>query len=458
MNLDVFSVPKKYAESHSGVIDGCLYLYNPLSLKGLALLNQEAQVFYDYIDNTRNLSTILKLAKEQDPNITQQDVIEVFESFLESDIIYFDQPKAPKDTFISKPTQLGVWMHITNQCNLRCKYCYVNKTSEVMSKEVAETATKNIFRDAKRHGFKHITFKFSGGEALLELSTILFVTDLAKKLAKETGLEVEFVVLSNGVLITEEVAKTLKENGIRASISLDGTEKYHDAQRVFANGSGSFKFAIKGLENLLAQKVPFNVSVTITNKNAENLPELTKYLLDKDIPFAFNFYRENPYVTEDLYGEDEKLVEYVKKAYEVIHNNVPKNSLLAGILDRINFVHPHRHTCGVGNSYIVVRHDGTMVSCQMTLEQPIGDVFHGDLVATMENECFIEPKGLTVEGKTPCNTCMWRYICCGGCPLLTKEHKGVYTANSPYCAVYKELIPEVLKLEAKRLLVYGINK
>lgn len=438
-------------------MEGNQYIYNPLAICGLVLLNQGAQFFYNLIDGIKNVEEIYQLASKNDPALTQQDTLDTINQFYESDIVYFDQPKSPKDIFVKSPTQLGVWMHITNQCNLRCKYCYVNKTQEKMSWEVAETATRNIFRDANKHGFKQITFKFSGGEALLEISTILEVANLAKKLAKETDIETDFVVLSNGVLITADVAKTLKDNDIRASISLDGLGEYHDAQRVFANGMGSFKFVVAGIENLLNHKVPFNVSVTITNKNAKNLPELTKYLLAKDIPFAFNFYRENPNVSEELYGDEKEMVDYIKQAYKIIYNDVPQNSLLAGILDRINFVHPHRHTCGVGNSYIVVRHNGDMASCQMTLEKPIGNVFQGDLIETMKNNCFIEPKGLTVEGKSPCNTCLWRYICCGGCPLLTFEQKGNYTSNSPYCSIYKELIPEVLKLEAKRLIKYGLN-
>lgn len=120
-----------------------------------------------------------------------------------------------------------------------------------------------------------------------------------------------------------------------------------------------------------------------------------------------------------------------------------------GLLDRVTFSRPHRFTCGMGKSYVVVRTDGKIVSCQMTLEKPIGSIDDPDVITSMQNGSFVQPQSLTVDGKTPCKTCQWRYICCGGCPLLT---------NSPYCNVYKALIPEVLRVEAKRLIRYGYKQ
>jgi sulfatase maturation enzyme AslB (radical SAM superfamily) len=109
-------------------------------------------------------------------------------------------------------------------------------------------------------------------------------------------MELDFFLLSNGVFIFEKVVKILKEKDLRVAVSLDGLEKYNDLQRVFPSGLGSFKFVEKGIENLLKAKVHFNITVIITKKNVKNISELTSYLLKHNIPFAFNFYRKNPYV------------------------------------------------------------------------------------------------------------------------------------------------------------------
>ena len=430
-------------------------VYNPLSEKGLAVLNQEAAFLFSQINGKRTLGDILNLAEKEDPKVSFADIQRVLNDFLSSEIIYLDKPIFKTRLFAKKPKHLGVWLHITNQCNLRCTYCYVYKTPDKMNVGTAQKAVEKIFQAAKKHGFEKITFKFSGGEALLELRTVLEVVNQARALGKEYGLEVDFVVLTNGVLLTEEVAKTLKENKLRAMISLDGLGEYHDRTRVFADGRGSFKEVEKGIEYLQKFKVPFNVSITITSKNIENIPELTKYLLGRKIPFAFNFYRENPHVKEELEGDDQKLVECLKKAYKLIAKDPPRYSLLNGLLDRVTFKRPHLYTCGMGKSYLVISHDGKLASCQMTLEKPIGSIEDEDLIETMKEGDFIQPKGLTVEGKTSCKDCQWKYICCGGCPLLTFEQRERYDVSSPYCAVYKALIPEALRVEASRLIKYG---
>lgn len=450
-------IPRLYENTYTDSVENFLLVYNPLSEKGLSVLNKEASFLFGLIDNKRTINDIFYLVKEKDISVEIADIVKVFDDFVSSEIAYFNTPKSETKLFSKKPTHLGVWLHITNQCNLRCTYCYVWKTQNKMSDETAQKSIKKIIESAEKHEFKKITFKFSGGESLLEFSKVLDLVRLGRKLAKKAKIEIDFVILTNGVLLTEEVAKKLKEENVRAAVSLDGLEKYNDRQRIFPNGLGTFKYVERGIQNIQKAKVPFNVSVTITSKNIENIPDLTKYLLECNIPFAFNFYRENPFVKEELAGDDKKLVEFLKKAYRLIYKNPPRYSLINGLLDRVTFKRPHLYTCGMGNSYIVVRQDGKMVSCQMTLEKPIGSIDAKDLIKTMREGNFVRPKNLSVEGKSPCNTCQWKYICCGGCPLLTFAQKGKYSVNSPYCAVYKALIPEVLRVEAKRLIKYGFK-
>ncbi len=430
-------------------------VYNPLSEKGLVVLNKEAAFLFSQIDGQKTLADVLNLAEKEDAKVSFADVQRVFNDFLSSEIIYFDKPKSKNKLFAKKPKHLGVWLHITNQCNLRCTYCYVYKTPDKMSAETAREAIEKTFQSAMKHGFEKITFKFSGGEPLLEFEMILDLVRQARALSEKYDIEVDFVVLTNGVLLTEEVAQTLKEEGLRAAVSLDGLGEYHDQTRIFVDGRGSFREVEKGIENLQKFKVPFNVSITITSKNVENIPDLTKYLLERRIPFAFNFYRENPYVKEDLEGDDQKLVKSLKRAYKLSAQNPPRYSLVNGLLDRVTFKRPHLYTCGMGQSYLVIGHNGKLASCQMTLEKPIGSIEDEDVIETMREGSFIRPKGLTAEGKTPCKDCQWKYICCGGCPLLTFEQRGRYDVSSPYCAVYKALIPEALRVEASRLIKYG---
>ncbi len=456
-DLTASSVPCFYPETYTDKVEGFLLVYAPLSEKGLVVLNKDAAFLYSLIDGKKTLEDIWQSAQKQVPKIKFSVIKQTFKDLYASEIIYFGKPKTLLELSAKKPKIISVWLHIINQCNLRCTYCYVRKTVEKMSPAVGKKAIDQVYLSAKKHGIEKVALKFSGGEALLELPMILTLVKQAKSLSKKYGIKTDFVVLTNGILINEKVAIILKENNLRAAVSLDGLKKFHDRTRIFPSGIGSFDLVIKGINNLIKAKVPFNVSVTISSKNIDGIPELTKYLLDRKIHFAFNFYRENPYVTEELEGNDKKLVKKLKKAYQYLYDNPPEYPVMDSLLDRVNFSKPHFHPCGMGYGYLVINHQGKLSSCQMTLEKPIGSIDDPDLMETMIKGNFVRPIGLTVLGKTPCKNCQWKYLCGGGCPLLTYQQKGRYDTSSPYCSVYKALIPEVLRIEAKRLIKYGIR-
>jgi uncharacterized protein len=456
--MDKQRIPKHYRNVYTDIVDNYMLVYSPLSEKGLALLNQEAVFFYNLIDNERTLEKIVTEAQQVDPQVTLETVTSIYQQFVESEIIYFDKPKTPAFINAKMPSHLGVWFHITNQCNLRCTYCYIHKTPDKMSEETAFKAIDKIISSSKKHGIKTITLKFAGGEPLLEFKKVMAVVERGNQLVADTDIQIQYTIISNGVLITDKVCEILKKNHMRLAISIDGLEKYHDQTRVFTNGLGSFNLVMKGIEKVLQHNIQFNASITVTNKNVDNIPTLTAFLLEKKIPFAFNLFRENPFVEEKLENDDKKLVAKLKEAYALIKKSPPPYSLLNGILDRVTFKKPHLYTCGVGYNYLVIRHDGALVSCQMTQNSPIGSIEDEDLIETMLRGSFVRPRGLTVLGKTPCKDCRWKFICCGGCPLTTKEQKGTYETSTPYCSVYKELIPEALQIEAARLIKYGFKK
>jgi uncharacterized protein len=57
-----------------------------------------------------------------------------------------------------------------------------------------------------------------------------------------------------------------------------------------------------------------------------------------------------------------------------------------------------------------------------------------------------------VEHIPGCRNCEWRYICGGGCPLLTKNQYGTFRHPSPYCEVYRAVIPVLLRVNALQLI------
>jgi radical SAM protein with 4Fe4S-binding SPASM domain len=123
------------------------------------------------------------------------------------------------------------------------------------------------------------------------------------------------------------------------------------------------------------------------------------------------------------------------------------------LLDKADMTSPHHHTCGVGQNYLVIDQHGGVAKCQMEMKSTITTVNTDDPLQMIRTDRR-DVQGLAVEEKEGCRTCQWRYWCTGGCPIVTYRSTGRYDVKSPNCNIYKTLFPEVLQLEALRLLHY----
>ena len=361
----------------------------------------------------------------------------------------FKKPKQPA------PETLTAWLHVTNECNLRCPYCFVHKTPDDMELERGRQAVAAVFRSAMAHGFQRVKLKYAGGEATLNFHTVLILHDYATGLAQERGMELAGVVLSNGVSLSNRMIDEMKTRGIQLMISLDGVGHYHDAQRHFINGHGSFAHVERTLDRLAARDFIPSISITLTDRNLDGLPEVVAYVLERGLPFTLNFYRENvcsaPF-TDLAYGE-ERIIQAMKEAFAVIEANLPPFSLLGALLDRARLDAPHDRPCGVGDNYLVINHKGGIAKCQMEVEQTVTNITADDPLQLIRDD-QIGIQNVSVQQKVECRECLWRYWCAGGCPALTYRMTGRYDLKSPNCRIYKALFPLVLRLEALRLITH----
>ncbi len=351
---------------------------------------------------------------------------------------------------------LNAWLHLTDRCNLRCSYCYLPHVKEDMSSETGRASIDAVFRSAQLNGFKKVKLKYAGGESLLRYPLILELHSCAEKLAEEHGISLEEVVLSNGTLLTEDMVKTLKSLGIRLMISMDGMGHYHDSQRPYAGGRGSFKDVSDAVDLALSVGLIPNISVTVSGRTAEGLPDIMEWILERELPFSLNFYRENDLSTsqQDLQLDEQKIINGMKAAFKVIENNLPRRGFLGGIIDRANLSAPHTHTCGVGENYLVFDQNGQVAKCQMHIRKPVTNIHVADPLALIRAD-QIGIQNLPVMEKEGCKDCEWKHWCTGGCPLATHRATGRYDVKSPNCNIYKALYPEALRLEGLRLLKYS---
>lgn len=420
-------------------------LCNPSGSVSVTALNQPAYELWRRFQEEQALN--LRTLNDEQLHLTRQMVF--------AGLLHQTHPAEDYHTAVSDP-MLTSWLHLTDRCNLRCSYCYLPHVHEDMSSETGYAAVDAIFRSTVANGFKRVKLKFAGGEPLLRFPLIEELYTYAGNITEMHGVELEGVILSNGTLLTTEIIETLKSLGLRLMISLDGLGRYHDSHRPYAGGHGSFVKVAKAVNLALANGLVPSISITVSSRTADGLPDVMRWMLDRNLPFSLNFYRENEHSASqmDMKLDDQKIIEGMKAAFKVIEDNLPRRPFLGGIIDRANLSFAHAHTCGVGQNYLVFDQNGQVAKCQMQIQKPVTNVYIEDPLAIIRAD-HVGIQNISVEEKTECKTCKWKHWCTGGCPLVTHRATGRYDVKSPNCNIYKELYPEALRLEGLRLLKYA---
>lgn len=351
----------------------------------------------------------------------------------------------------AKPETLTAWLHITNACNLDCPYCYVRKSSARMTEEIGTRALACIFDTARQDNFRRVKLKYAGGEATLHFALIRRLHEKAVTLARETGLQLREVVLSNGTCLQEEDAAWFGETGVKLMLSLDGVGEMHNRLRHDRGGRDTFARIETTVDELLLPRgIRPAVTITLTRVNAAGAADAVRWALERDLPVSLNFYRQNllSVSREELALEEQAIIEGMLKAYAVFEEFLPKQFFLNGMLDRVQ-MQAHTQTCGVGTSYLVITHEGKLAQCQMHLDRPVSATLDKDLLAQVAAGPI---RQISVDDKDGCRDCMLRYRCSGGCPLETFRATGRWDVASPHCNIYQTLLPAALRLEGLRLL------
>jgi uncharacterized protein len=413
-------------------------LFNPLGSYGVAVVNQPAYDVYAGVSRGAD-------------GTEAQDVLRALASL---ELIHPDgQPSRP----VMAPSQvLTAWLHVTNGCNLRCPYCYVHKSAEAMDEPTGRAVVDSLIASALAHGFRTVKLKYAGGEASLNHHLVVKLHEYATELAAASGLRLEATLLSNGVRLPEHLVRTCKEAGIRVMISLDGVGQRHDVQRPFASGKPSFHLVERTIAALIDQECAPHLSVTVTGRNADGLPDVVRFALERDLTFSINLFRDNDCAATvpDLRYEEEEIIGSLRAAFEVIERSLPRWSVLGSVLDRGQLLQPRQRSCGVGQDYLVIDQRGRVAKCHMEIERTLGDVFSGDPL-TLVRQDRASALNLLVEEKEGCRDCTWRYWCSGGCSVATFRATGRYDIKSPNCNIYKAIYPDALRLEGLRLLRYA---
>ena len=87
---------------------------------------------------------------------------------------------------------------------------------------------------------------------------------LINRIAAPRGVEVRHSFQTNATLVTHDWCSLIQKWHLNVGVSIDGPEEFHDLNRRYRNGAGSFAKAYAGLKKLLAQEIPVHMISVLT--------------------------------------------------------------------------------------------------------------------------------------------------------------------------------------------------
>ncbi|MCE1245597.1 MAG: radical SAM protein [Firmicutes bacterium] len=375
-------------------------------------------------------------------------------------IHYFE----PKKLWVS-PTKYPQFLclHITSACNFVCKYCYAraNPHLEKMPLEVAYKVMERILEEIPHEYF---LIDFHGGEPFLAYDEMVKTIKYAQEYNKKRGLNkrLDFIVQSNGSLVTVEKAKTLESLNCSIGFSLDGPEFVQNSQRIYPDGSGTFSQVWKNMQDLkeAGAKLGF---IAVIHK-PENYKHAFKFFTDYGLTgFRLNYSAYIGRATEELefpHGRGEEFARHWLEMVDIASEYVLEKGHSLSIKDldqQINNITSkgrpfmcYRSPCGCGRSILGFGYNGGIYAC----EEGTGiDAFKiGSIYDTSKtipeiidtSEVLEHITGRTVDNIPKCKECTFKRFCGGRCTTKSYARYGNFRREDAMCRFYQIVYPELI--------------
>ncbi len=366
---------------------------------------------------------------------------------LPSHLLQFAKDKKP----------VVVW-NMTQRCNLKCVHCYAHAVEPSRHKDPISTdQAKAIIDDLAAFGAP--VMLFSGGEPLVR-------EDLVELAKYATSKGMRAVISTNGTLITKAKARELKDVGLSyVGISLDGAEEVHDRFRAVP---GSYKMALKGVENCQAEGLKVGLRFTINKRNAAEIPHLFDLIEAMEVPRICFYHlvysgRGSELIKEDLdHAETRAVVDLIMDRTRALHDKgLPKEVLTvdnhadgpyvyyrllkedperaAEVMELLRMNEGNSSGRGIG----CISWDGSVHADQFmrhitfgnVLERPFSEIWTDQNIELLHK---LKDKRPHVKGR--CAACRFLNICGGNFRARAEAYYDDFWAQDPACYLTDEEI------------------
>ena len=296
------------------------------------------------------------------------------------------------NVYISKKEPISLIHFITNRCNARCSFCFIDFDDPNTFK--GELSIEEIDKLTKTLGNSLLNVNFTGGEPFARSD----ITEIAKLYIKNTTIQ-SIYITTNASLpdriekFVKEITSLEKKIELGVQISIDDFPEEHNKVRKIKN---LFDHCIDTYFRLkkYGKYVNPSVSITVTHENCDNIKNIFEYLFVKckvDSIKCAIVRDEGVYKTPEI--KKKKIFEayswLTSKISELSDQNLLKNynkESLQGRLhnekDKISwdlvkqmYLEPkYISPCHAGSLFGIISASGLIYPCEILEDKVLGDL------------------------------------------------------------------------------------
>ena len=346
----------------------------------------------------------------------------------------------------------------SGKCNMRCAYCFYHELAEnrstadygFMSDETLEAVVRRVLEYASGEA----TFSFQGGEP-----TLCGLDFYKKAVALQRKYNVNSVKISNclqtnGLLLDEDWARFLHDSNFLVGLSVDGPSDIHNANRVDAQGKGTFQRLMNTAALLEKHRVEFNILFVVTAMSARHPDKVYGFFKEH----GFRFLQFIPCI-EPADGESgSRAFSLTPKDFETFLKRLFdkwSSDLLSGNYISIRYfdnlvrmaMGMEPETCtlfGQCLCQLVFEADGSVYPCDFYVNDGwrLGSIHESsaaELLGSDRAKAFVTS---SAQALPLCRDCRWFGLCRGGCRRDRESSVPGALGRNRYCEAYSAFLDD----------------
>ena len=400
-------------------------------------------------------NAVAKRLAGQTMDESQQGVVDM----LEKRGVFSEDIQTPGIDEAFCPTRVTLFP--TDNCNLRCKYCYASAadSGHKMPPNVAHAAIDFVAENAKNKGMKDFSVGFHGnGEPFAAFDVVQDCCEYIGKTAERLGMKSFISTATNGVL-DEEKLDYLIAWITDANVSSDILPDIQNRNRPLAGGGASFDKVDHTLRRLNAAGVQFGIRATITEQTVHRLQEMAAFVKE-------NYPKCNLLHFEPVFevGRALENSEFAPDPQTFVREYVKARNELRDTDTRLVFSGARQDTlcccfCSVCRNAFSVTAEGNVTSCYevCTYEDSRAERYiYGKFDQAADKFIFDQDKldalaALQVSNIPFCKDCFAKWHCGGDCAAKAlglkapDEHTGSSRCVITRALIYRQILEKMGK-------------